>query len=297
MDKKTAITELVKFAESQIGYKEKKSKKYLDSKTANAGSANYTKYAQFFDDLRKKGVNVYNGPKNPSSWCDEFVDYCFYQVFNGDTGLKMLYQPTQNSCGAGCKFSAGWFRENKAMYKSPEVGDVVYFGKSGEEKHTGIVVKVNAKSFVSVEGNKDNEVKKVTHAFTSGSYQFGRPRWALAAVEDDEPGAVVVPVPKPEPIAKPTEPAKDDKPAKKVITAEQMPEKNNEKLARSYKVNTKTDPLALRTGAGTNFRKLARMPKGAVVKCDGGYTGPWYFVTYETSAIIYRGFCWGGYLE
>lgn len=292
MDKKTAISELVKFAESQIGYHEKASAKNLDSKTANSGNKNYTKYAQFFDDLRKKGVNVYNGPKNPSEWCDEFVDYCFYQVFNGDTGLKMLYQPTRNSCGAGCKFSAGWFRDNKAMYKTPEVGDVVYFGKAGEEKHTGIVVKVNAKSFVSVEGNKDNEVKKVTHAFSSGTYQFGRPNWKLAETDDDD-NAVVVPVPTPAP-AKPKEP---EKPSKKVITAEQMPEKTNKAIAGDYIVATKKEPLMLRTGAGSNFRKLARMPKGASVRCDGGFTGPWYYVTYEAPGIIYHGFCWGAYLK
>lgn len=287
MDKKQAIAELIKFAESQIGYHEKASNKDLDSKTANAGNKNYTKFAAFFDDLRKKGVNVYNGPKNPSEWCDEYVDYCFYQVFNGDTGLKMLYQPTRNSCGAGCKFSAGYFRDKKAMHTSPEVGDVVYFGAKGKETHTGIVVKVNAKSFVSVEGNKNNEVKKVTHNFSAGSYQFGRPNWALAVTEEA-------------PAAKPAEPAKPkepETPAKKVITAEVMPEKTNKVIAKKYKVATKKDPLALRKGPGTNFAKLARMPKGSTVTCDGGYTGPWYYVTYETSGVIYRGFCWGDYLK
>lgn len=295
MDKKQAIAELIKFAESQIGYHEKASNKDLDSKTANAGNKNYTKFAAFFDDLRKKGVNVYNGPKNPSEWCDEFVDYCFYQVFNGDTGLKMLYQPTRNSCGAGCRFSAGWFRDNKAMYKTPEVGDVVYFGASGKETHTGIVCKVNDKSFVSIEGNKNNEVKKVTHKYP-GNYQFGRPRWSLAVNDQAaEPAKPTTPT-KPKEPAKPTTPA-SEKPGKKVITAEVMPEKTNKAIAKKYTVTTKKDPLALRKGPGTNFAKLARMPKGSKVTCDGGYTGPWYYVTYETSGVIYRGFCWGDYLK
>jgi len=289
MDKKTAIADLVKFAESQIGYKEKKSKKDLDSKTANAGSANYTKYAQFFDDLRKKGIDVYNGAKNPTTggWCDVFVDYCFVQIFTLDKGLKMLYQPTRNSCGAGCKFSAGYFRDKKAMYLKPEVGDVVYFGAVGKETHTGIVVKVNDKSFVSVEGNKNNEVKKVTHNFSSGSYQFGRPNWALA-VKDETPAT------KPATPAKPKEP---EKPAKKVISAEVMPEKYNKAYAKEWTVNTKTDPLALRKGPGKGFGKLARMPKGSKVTSEGKYTGSWLFVSYETAGIIYRGYCWLSYLK
>ena len=36
-------------AVAEIGYMEKKTNSQLDSKTANAGSNNWTKYAEFFD--------------------------------------------------------------------------------------------------------------------------------------------------------------------------------------------------------------------------------------------------------
>ncbi len=56
---------MLEVCESQVGYHEKASNKDLDSKTGNAGSKNYTKYAKFFDDLRKQGIYVFNYEKNP----------------------------------------------------------------------------------------------------------------------------------------------------------------------------------------------------------------------------------------
>ena len=41
-----AIDKLIATAEAELGYLEKKSNKNLDDKTANAGSSNYTKYAE-----------------------------------------------------------------------------------------------------------------------------------------------------------------------------------------------------------------------------------------------------------
>ena len=44
MTKSEAITVVLGIAEAEIGYLEKKNNSQLDSKTGNAGSANYTKY-------------------------------------------------------------------------------------------------------------------------------------------------------------------------------------------------------------------------------------------------------------
>ena len=41
-------------AAAEIGYHEKKSNSQLDNPTANAGSANYTKYARDFDEKYPK---------------------------------------------------------------------------------------------------------------------------------------------------------------------------------------------------------------------------------------------------
>ena len=56
-------------------------------------------------------------------------------------------------------------------------------------------------------------------------------------------------------------------------------------LAGTYTVNTKTDPLTLRSGAGTSKKRLTSMPKGAKVQCYGYYTdaadGRWLYVVYD----------------
>ena len=67
---KNYVSTVIKTAESQLGYLEKKSNKDLYDKTANAGSANYTKYAHEFD---TKYVGFYNGKKNGFACSDEFV--------------------------------------------------------------------------------------------------------------------------------------------------------------------------------------------------------------------------------
>ena len=64
---------LIEIAEAEEGYLEKASNASLDSDTANAGSANYTKYARDLDAI----PNFYNGKKNGYAWCDVFVDWCF----------------------------------------------------------------------------------------------------------------------------------------------------------------------------------------------------------------------------
>lgn len=296
MAKKDLINACVKIATEQIGTKE------------NPKGSNKNKYAQFFDDLRKKGIDFYNYAKNGAAWCDIFADYCYcmavletrpdLSVNEGVTlGAKMIYQPME-SCGAGCKFSAEYYRKNKAFYKTPEIGDQVFYGKDGKagtESHTGIVVKVNAKSFVTVEGNTGDEVKQKTVQNSQIGKKivgFGRPRWNVA-VKADEPTA------KPEPIAEPAKPKEPAKPqtSKKVIEADEKPTAIYKPYAKAWTINTATDPLKLRTGPGTNYRVLVKMPKGAKVTSDGAHTGAWLVVTYETKDAIYKGFCFAKYLK
>lgn len=68
-------------------------------------------------------------------------------------------------------------------------------------------------------------------------------------------------------------------------------------LAGTYIVSTSTDPLMLRSGAGSNKTILAKMPKGAKVQCYGYYTAvsgvKWYYVTYNGKT----GFASGKYLK
>ena len=202
MNKNEAIAKLVNCAKSQVGYLEKRSNAQLDDKTANAGSNNWNKYAR---DIDNKYPNFYNGKKNGYSWCDIFVDWCFIECFGYENTLKMLYQPTK-STGAGCSYSAGFYRAHNAFYRKPQVGDQVFFGDYGNEGHTGIVVAVSGNIITTVEGNTsggygvesngDGVYLKKYNISTQYIPGFGRPNWGVVSSDDgNEEGSVTVSYP------------------------------------------------------------------------------------------------------
>lgn len=183
MTKAEAIEKLITHAKAEVGYKEKKSNSQLDDKTGNAGSNNWNKYAR---DIDQKYPIFYNGKKNGYAWCDIFVDWNFINCFGYENALAMLYQP-EHSYGAGCTNSANYYKRNGAFYTSPEVGDQIFFGDSGNEGHTGIVVAVNGSIITTVEGNTsggsginangDGVYQKVYNLNQTYIPGFGRPNW------------------------------------------------------------------------------------------------------------------------
>lgn len=141
-------SELIKIAEAEVGYLEKKSNSNLDSKTANAGYNNYTKYAR---DLKNAGY--YNGNKNGYAWCDVFVDWLFYQLCGKDAKKAEHMICQTGDYGAGCKYSAQYYRNAGRFHSSPKPGDQIFFGTKGNESHTGIVYKVDSSKVYTIEGN------------------------------------------------------------------------------------------------------------------------------------------------
>lgn len=141
-------SKLLAIAAEEVGYLEKKTNAQLDSKTANAGRNNYTKYAR---DLFKAGF--FNGNKNGFPWCTSFVVWLFWILCNKDKekALKMTFQA--GPYGASCKYAAGYYRKAGRFYKSPKVGDQIFFGPKGAETHTGIVYHVSDKYVYTIEGN------------------------------------------------------------------------------------------------------------------------------------------------
>lgn len=133
---------VVAVAIGELGYVEKASNSQLDNKTANPGSANWTKYARDFDEKYPKW---YNGKKNGYEWCDMFVDWCFVTAFGYENALRLLCQP-ERSCGAGCTWSAKYYKQKGQFHTSnPKMGDQIFFGTSIDNcTHTGLVEKVDA---------------------------------------------------------------------------------------------------------------------------------------------------------
>ena len=178
-----AAAAVVALARNEVGYMEKASNADLYDKTANAGSGNWTKYGAEID-AQRGTYEFYNGPKNGYDWCDQFVDWLFIKLFGIDMARKMLYQPMA-SCGAGCKFSASYFKQNSAWLsggQTPRPGDQSFFGPRGDESHTGIVAEVKDGRVYTVEGNAGNRVQLRSYAINDGSIAgYGRPNYALVA--------------------------------------------------------------------------------------------------------------------
>lgn len=134
MTKQEAINKVIAAAKNEIGYLEKKSNSSLDSKTANAGSANYTKY---WRDIKPS----YQG----QPWCACFVTWCFEKVFGKNVAAKLL----KHYPYVYCPTMSDLFTLNA----NPKEGDIVIFKRNGTFVHTGIVTKVNGDYFETVEGN------------------------------------------------------------------------------------------------------------------------------------------------
>ena len=187
-------SKVIKIALDEVGYLEKKSRSKLDSKTANAGDKNFTKYARDLDNIPK----FYNGKKNGFYWCDVFVDWTFVQAFGADTAKKMLCQPDK-SYGAGCYYSAKYYKNKKQFHtQNPKPGDQIFFwnSKKNDVSHTGIVYDVDRTYVYTVEGNTSSTsgvvangggvfCKKYKLSY-SRIYGYGRPKY------DEEP---VIPEP------------------------------------------------------------------------------------------------------
>lgn len=176
--------QLVAIAEAEIGYHEKASNSNLDSKTANSGKGNYTKYGR---DLYKAGY--YNGNKNGYDWCDQFVDWCFFKLCGSKDKAEYLECQTGNY-GAGCGFSLKYYKAAGRLDKTPKVGDQIFFKYSNDDStadHTGIVVRVTDKLVETIEGNSGGEVKRKAYQRTDKTIiGYGHPRY------DAEPKKTVV---------------------------------------------------------------------------------------------------------
>lgn len=169
------VDKIIKIAEAEVGYLEKRTNSQLDSKTANAGSNNYTKYG--------KAMGC-----NGDAWCDAFVDWCFVQAYGKEAAQKLLggfsnYTPT----------SAQYFKNMGKWYMSkPQIGDQIFFKNSTRICHTGLVYKVDNSKVYTIEGNTSGTsgvvangggVFKKSYLLTYGNIAgYGRPNYDVETI-------------------------------------------------------------------------------------------------------------------
>ena len=182
-------SDLIKIAEAELGYLEKASNKDLDSKTANAGSNNYTKYSR---DLAKAGF--FNNSKQGYAWCAVFVTWLGWKLCGEDRAKAENLLCQTGPYGAGCTSAVQYYLQQGRFHTGiPKVGDQIFFWDAGKTRaaHTGIVVDVDDSYVYTIEGNTSAAsgvvenggcVRNKKYALSySRIYGYGRPRY------DEEP--------------------------------------------------------------------------------------------------------------
>lgn len=333
---KCYASKVLEVAIGEIGYKEKATKSQLDSKTANVGGNNWTKYAEDFD---TKFPNWYNGKKNGYAWCDMFVDWCFLTAFGYEAALALLCQP-ERSAGAGCTASYSYYKKKGQVGKKPKVGAQIFFGYSeGNLTHTGIVERFDANYVYTIEGNTSDQVARRTYAINAGNiWGYGYPAFddegTPAAGSTANPGATkTVTEVATEVIAgmwgngvdrkahleaagynysavqaevnrilnggttASAPAASTSKPGE--VTATAFAKQFDQGIAGTYKT---TDGLHMRNDAGTNKTSMVVIPKGTLVKNYGYYSvddsgAKWLYIQVTLDGVKYTGFSHSAYLK
>lgn len=271
---------VIDIAMAEVGYLEKRSNASLYDKTANAGTANYTKYGYEMHQVHPAVMDY------PAAWCDAFVDWCFMKAYGVSTAKSLL--------GGGFDDytvnSANMYKNKGAWHtykEEPKAGDQIFFVSSGKAQtignicHTGLVYAVDANYVYTIEGNTSGAsgvvangggVAKKSYLRTySRIAGYGRPKY------DAESKVVAEVQQKPQ--------------ANKLDPAQSF----DKALAGTYKVTASS--LNLRCGAGTSKTIICAIPNGKEVKCYGYYTNyygtKWLYVQYGNVT----GFCSSQYLK
>lgn len=248
-----SVDKLLSVAFEEVGYLEKKSNSQLDSKTANAGENNYTKYWRDMD----KSLQG-------QAWCCCFMCWVFRKAFGEQIANKLL-------CGGLYEFytpeSAQYFK-NKGQWhtSSPKKGDVIYFKNSERIHHVGIVVEVSSDTVYTIEGNTSAGEQVIPNggAVCKKSYSlnnqriagYGRPKYDEASTTNTSSSS----------------------------STESTPSLNE--TAKYYGYVTASS-LNVRTGAGSDFNTVSfsPLPNGTKVGvCDELLSinnEKWYYIVYN----------------
>ena len=193
-------SDVVAVAKYYVGYLEKRSDSQLDNFSANVGNNNYNIFAKYFDE---QWTDFYNTKKQGQPYCDIFNDFCHVvaSLKNGgtvDDAREVLCQP-KKSAGAGCYYSAQYYRSAGRLDKTPRVGDQIFFlDSSNEEYHTGIVYAVDSTTVYTIEANTSGAsgivsngggvaLKSYNRSAYASKMEFGHPKYTstTASIEQE----------------------------------------------------------------------------------------------------------------
>lgn len=225
------------------------------------GANNHTKYG---DDMH--AIQPSNMDKN-AAWCDAFVDWCILQLcYAFGYGPEMARKVLCGDFDDYTYFSINLYKKAKRWTTKPGVGYQIFFGGTG---HTGIVYKVTSTKVYTIEGNKSDEVRYCEYDINdSRIIGYGMPRYELL-------GDVVI---------------SDDNSSIKNDTTDAAHIVEYDAI-----VNTKSDPLNIRTGPGSEYSACSFSPlsKGTKVGVCNHKVGKWYLIKYNGK----YGYAYSDYLK
>lgn len=230
------------------------------------------------DGSHREIIDVYNSHKPlargykvkyDDAWCASFVTAVAIKANATDIIPK--------ECGCQKMIELfkklGRWQENEEY--TPQQGDIIFYdwedsGKGdnkGYSDHVGIVEKVSNKQITIIEGNKNNQVKRVYRTVNSKYIRgYGLPNY------------------------------KEESEVKHVMASDSA--KNRDlNLQGIYKT---TGSLFLRNGAGVLKKALVVIPKNTEVRNYGYYTQlsrKWLYITFELKGVKYTGFASDKYLK
>ncbi len=145
------LENLIRKALSEEGYVEKQSNKDLDSKTANRGDKNYTKYARDVDAASLMGCQG-------QPWCCTFQFWLEIQEFGVEKALKHWNMSRSSYVGYNCFATYNAFKKAGKVGMTPRLGAVVIFDFSHAGRVVSIYSKNDQKWWDCLEGNTSSNL-------------------------------------------------------------------------------------------------------------------------------------------
>ena len=282
------INAIIEIEKAEDGYLEKASNSNLDSKTANAGYNNYTKYWRDLNQLGLMGQseNFSGGPA--WAWCAGFQTWSFIRAVGVELAKKLLLHLPFITCAV-----MGEKSENVGqLFSDPEVGDVVLFHNGSRFSHTGYVYAVDSSRFYTIEGNTNASAGVVPNGggvhmksyvrstMKNKGTKFHRPDYSLAVNTNKPSNNTSATKPKPSaPATKPNIPSTNTNGVKAIIT-------------------TQTDPLRCRKTPNSKSTILGKFAKGTVVTVLKKTSSSWWKVKgVDITGKTITGYCSTTYLS
>ena len=145
------LDSLIQRGMREVGYIEKASALSLDSKTANRGDKNYTKYARDINALGLMGCQA-------QAWCCTFQFWLEVQEFGVDRALKHWNMTRNTYVGYNCFATYNAFKKKNKVGATPKLGAIVIFNFSHAGRVIDIYTKNGVKYFTCLEGNTSSNL-------------------------------------------------------------------------------------------------------------------------------------------